>query len=194
MPGPQPNYTLAQVLFIVTILAKEKTGRKQLCTKLSCGEGTIRTILKMLKSHELILSSNSGTTLSEKGFNLFKEMQQYYSGPFEINAKELTVGTKDSFVIVKKFNKNNINPLFIRDKAIIEGALGITTITHKHIKDKTFEQNQDMVKKLFSTYKVKESEIVLIGTGDSLDRAHTGVFAGLLHILPSSFPFFSIVE
>ena len=46
-------------------------SRELLCKELNLGEGSIKTLVKHLKMQGLILTSNSGTKLSDKGIGLF---------------------------------------------------------------------------------------------------------------------------
>lgn len=66
MVGNLPNYNEMDILRAFIFL-EERMSRQDLARKLELGEGTIRTILDILKKKGLIRSTNKGHTFTEKG-------------------------------------------------------------------------------------------------------------------------------
>ena len=49
-------------------------SRDLLCQELDLGEGTIKTLLKHLKMHDMIRSTNAGTKMTSKATTIFSQL------------------------------------------------------------------------------------------------------------------------
>ena len=77
MVGNIPNFTKIDVLRCFLRL-KKNTGRQELARDIGLGEGTIRTILNILKSKQLLDSTKKGHFLSKKGTDVLNQIFTLY--------------------------------------------------------------------------------------------------------------------
>jgi len=136
MVGNTPNYTKIDLVRAFLVIDKP-ISRLELVTKLELGEGTVRTILDILKNKGLISSTRKGHFLSEKGKLLSKRINKimqikhnlkysFYKKPnvsillrntenieFDISHRDIAIRNKaDSCLIFKLRNRNLTLPLF----------------------------------------------------------------------------------
>jgi len=121
MPGNKPNYSRIDVLRTFLLIRGNKS-RLELVKKLDLGEGTIRSILDLIKNKMLIVSTNKGHFLTKKGFNLIKNINSLIEIK-DIEFSEIYPETAKSLVLVKTKEKKAISVEF-RDTAVREGADG----------------------------------------------------------------------
>lgn len=127
MVGIQPNFTPLDVLRAL-FLIEENVSRQSLVKKLELGEGTVRSVLDILKQKRLIASTQQGHSLTDKGNLLLAEIKGHISAPkkarteFYKNKKQvaLLVKTKQPAAIATE----------LRDIAIRRGATAAIILTY----------------------------------------------------------------
>ena len=95
MTGNKPNFTNIDVLRCFLRLSKN-TGRQELSRQLKLGEGTVRTILGLLKSRKLLQSTKKGHFLSKLGLLELSRLHDNVENPncvIDCLATTLTDGT-----------------------------------------------------------------------------------------------------
>jgi len=121
MVGNVPNFTKIDILRCFLRLSKN-TGRQELSKELEFGEGTVRTILGILKSKGLLESTKKGHFLSKKGAELLDSICQRASAPKNVSLN-LYPNLEKAGVLIK--NVPNLKELYkLRDIAVRNGADG----------------------------------------------------------------------
>ena len=122
MVGNTPNFNRMDILRCFLRLGRN-IGRQGLAKELELGEGTIRTVLGILKSKNLILSTKKGHFLSKKGAYELDKIMQSINMPELIAAKALYPEYKKIGVHVK--NAPFLKQIYkLRDIAVKNGAEG----------------------------------------------------------------------
>lgn len=122
MVGNIPNFTKIDILRCFLRLNKS-TGRKELAKELELGEGTVRTMLNLLKSQKLLDSTKHGHFLSKKGNEILSEICNSISPPKSIKSHTLYPEYNKVGVLIK--NIPMIKSLYkLRDIAVKSGAEG----------------------------------------------------------------------
>jgi len=175
--GPLPRFAEVHIRETLDLIEKYgRVGRKQLAEKLGVGEGSMRTILNMLKKQSLITSSRGGHALTARG-------KRFLGKPLEfvrVDAGDLTVGEVDVATIVRGASAKIKRGIEQRDEAIKAGANGATALVFKAGKlqfpdgfrgvDKKFEKS-------IETFGLRNGDVLIIGTGRDAIKAEAGARA-----------------
>ena len=122
MVGNIPNFTKTDILRCFLRFNKN-AGRQGLAKELELGEGTMRTILKILKSRNLLDSTKKGHFLSKRGDEILSQIYCDISMPKIINSPNIYPNFKKIGVHVK--NAPKLKELYkLRDLAVKNGAEG----------------------------------------------------------------------
>ncbi len=127
MAGVQPNFTPLDVLRAFFII-DENVSRQMLVKRLGLGEGTIRSILSILKQKELIASTQKGHTLTDKGEMLLEEIKQHIILPKEV--KTGFYKNKKQIALVVKTKEPIAMTTDLRDIGIRRGASAAMALTY----------------------------------------------------------------
>ncbi len=175
--GPLPRFAEVHVRRTIELIAEHKTiGRKQLAKILGVGEGSMRTILNQLKEQELITSSRGGHAITAKGKRaLDKPLESV-----QIDAGDLTVGDVDVAIVVRRAGNKVKKGIEQRDEAIKAGADGATVLVFRAGKlqfPDDFAKVDKKVEKLAVVLRLREGDVVVIGTGKDAAKAEVGARA-----------------
>ena len=106
-------------------------SRLLLIKELQLGEGSIKTLIKHLKMEKLIITTNKGTTMSERGRKIFEEMSRFICAETQIPKSSISISVFN-YAILLRFVKYAIKQgVEQRDAAIKMGAKGATTLVYK---------------------------------------------------------------
>lgn len=122
MVGNLPNFNSFDV-FRCFPMIEGKISRAGLVEKLGLGEGTVKTILDILKDRKLIESTNKGHVLSNKGKNVLQNILEIINVPKKVVSKNLYPNFAKTGIVVKKYSRNKKIHV-LRDIAVKEGAEG----------------------------------------------------------------------
>ena len=121
MVGNTPNFSKIDILRCFLMFDKN-IGRQELSRELELGEGTIRTILDILKSKKLLDSTKRGHFLSKKGSEILSQIYERISMPKSISIS-LYPDLKKAGVVIR--DSPSLKELCrIRDIAVKNGADG----------------------------------------------------------------------
>ncbi|HEX6671002.1 MAG: DUF4443 domain-containing protein [Nitrososphaeraceae archaeon] len=109
-------------------------SRDLLENKLSLGGGSIKTLVKHLKTTGMIKTSNAGTILTEKGEKLISQILLQIPKETVLPESSITVGKFNYVVLVKDIANSIHSGIEQRDIAIKSGAAGATTLIFKENK------------------------------------------------------------
>lgn len=105
-----------------------RASRALLCEKLALGEGSIKTLVKHLKMHNLIETTKAGMSLTSKGKAICSELLSSIPAETNIPKCSVALGKFNYAVLLKEFGFAVKSGIEQRDAAVKMGALGATTL------------------------------------------------------------------
>jgi hypothetical protein len=172
------SYDMAHIFKTLQLMHyKGHISRELLCKELNLGEGSIKTLVKHLKMQDLILTSNSGTKLSDKGVDLFSQLHASIPAECVIPKCSVALGKYNYGVLVKHLAYAIKSGIEQRDAAVKMGALGATTLLYI---DRKFViplsgydslRNEIRIYKLLVTSLIPETgDVIIVGSDESDPR------------------------
>ena len=158
---------------------KGHVSREILCKELVLGEGTVRTLIRHLKMHKLIETTNAGTKMSKKGDSFFAELLSSLPSETRLSKCNITLAKYNYAILIKQMSFAVKSGIEQRDAAIKMGASGATTLLFKDnkflIPQTSYDalKNEDqLAKRLIESLQPNERDVIIIGTDNSsLKRA-----------------------
>src|SRR5215212_5835504 len=120
-------------------------SRDLLCHELDLGEGTIKTLLKHLKMHDMIRSTNAGTKMTSKATTIFSELLSNI--PIETNIPKCSIALGATTMLFK------------------EGKFVMPDSNYESMKKEPFIHSL-LIEKL----KPEENDIIIIGSDDLSEK------------------------
>lgn len=183
-PGALPLFTEYHLRKSLDLMSKAAIGRGALAKKLGLGEGSARTVVKILKAGRLIKTSRKGCELTKKGRALFKELQRHIIKIHKIEAGGLAVGKHAVAVLVRGAGNRIRHGVEQRDAALLAGARGATTIIYRGgklcaptISDDLEKDHPELAKKFLSIFDPKDNDVMIVGSADEEAAAERGAEA-----------------
>ena len=175
------RFSFVHVWRALMLISREKPlGRKRLSLLLGVGEGSTRTILKILRKHNLIRVTRGGIFLTRTGEQLVKQM------PIKVEKVEpsrLTVASKNVAVLVKGVAHKVRYGIEQRDHAVRAGAKGATTIVVKAgklvvpgITNDLEKDDPKLARELVLTFKPEDGDVIIVSGADDYVKAEEGGF------------------
>jgi len=179
MVGNLSNFTKIDILRCLLKIEKP-VSRSQLSKTLDLGEGTIRSILDILKKTKLLESNNKGHFLSAIGNNLVKKIKNNIvikvitSTSFYPNKKKTAIHIRDP----KKIGKTHI----LRDEAVKNGAEGAIILNFNKklmVYDSDYEQD---FSELENKFNLGKNDLLIVAYADSYKLAEHGALAVVTYL------------
>ena len=149
-------------------------SRDSLEKELSLGGGSIKTLVKHLKTTNLIKTSNAGTILTEKGERIISQILLHIPKETVIPQSSITVGKFNYAVLVKNIANSIHSGIEQRDIAIKSGATGATTLLFnddKFLVPKTnynaLAEESKIQKVLVKNLGPNDNDVVIIGSDNT---------------------------
>jgi hypothetical protein len=154
-----------------------RTSRDALCSGLALGEGTVKTLVKHLKMHGLVQTSNGGTKMTIKGKGICEGLLSAIPSEMSLPRCSVALGRFNYAVLVREFGFAVRSGIEQRDSAIKMGATGATTLLFKENKFVMPASSQDSLKKepkmrrmIIEKLKPEEGDVVIIGSADNNEK------------------------
>ena len=177
MVGNLPNFNNIDVLMCLLEIEKP-VSRSYLSKELEIGEGTIRSILDILKENKLLISTNAGHQLSEKGKTMLRNIKKHFAIKkikkldFFPSKKIVGVQIKKSVLGKKAF--------VLRDEAVKNGAEGaLILIFNGKLKFYDSKYQQDL-KDIENEFRLGKHDLVILAYSDSYKGAKHGAISAAL--------------
>jgi len=184
-PGRSPEFTAAHVLMALRIIGERSPGRQHLSGDLRLGEGTVRNLLRRLAEEGLVSSTRRGVALTGEGERLVAGLRSIVRGR-PVPRSRLTVGEHNHAVLVKGGASKVRLGVEQRDKALMSGASGATTLVVEAgglkapaLADVVEDRLSDAIHELCPV----DGDAVVIGTGGSPFLAELGAYSAGLAML-----------
>ncbi len=175
MVGNIPNFTSADVLRCFLKFSR-KIGRQELAKELELGEGTVRTILDLLKSKKFLDSTKKGHFLSAKGDEALKELYSCISAPKAVKIQTVYPDLKKAGVLIKGIL--NLKEAYkLRDLAVKSGADGALILKfdgHLHAPELDSSQDYSELEKYFD---FEGNDVLVIAFSGQKREAENGAIS-----------------
>lgn len=183
--GPIPKFSDYHVWKGIMTIGKEgPIGRKTLSAALGIGEGSTRTILQNLQQEGFVEVNRAGAVLTRKGREILRssliEAKEVDCGFLTIDKNDCAVKVSNAAHRVVTYGCDE------RDTAIRAGATGATTLIFKddHL---YFPGDKEPIEvgvedRLKQAFRLRNGDIVLVGTGKTYDLAEKGAVTAALRI------------
>ena len=179
MVGNLSNFTKIDTLRCL-LKIENPVSRIELSKILGLGEGTIRSILNILKKNNLLESNNKGHYLSEKGRNIVKKIKD------NINLKEITLNdpypNKKKIALHLKSPDKLIKSYILRDDAMKNGADGALVFKFDkklELYGSDYERDFSRIEDMFDLGK---DDLVIVAYADSYRLAEHGALAAAIEL------------
>ena len=178
MVGNYPNFMKTDILRCF-LKIDNNTSRRYLKKYLEIGEGTVKSILNILKNKKLISSTKKGHSLTEKG-KLLKTKIEGIITVKKIDVRNLYPNYKKIGILIKDNKKIKID-YRLRDLAVKNGAEGalIFNYNNKLILPDYDKRDFKEIEKLFD---LKNNNILVITFAPSFKLAEYSGLSVLLEI------------
>jgi hypothetical protein len=169
------SFNSAHVFKTLQLIDKEGyVSRLLLIKELQLGEGSIKTLIKHLKMEKVIITTNKGTIMSDRGRKIFEQMSRFICAETQIPRSSISV-SEFNYAILLRFVKFAIKQgIEQRDAAIKIGAKGATTLIYKDGKFlipgsryNALKDEKIIGKILKDKLKPINDDIIIIGSDDS---------------------------
>ena len=175
MVGNISNFTKPDILRCFLRFNKN-SGRQELARDLELGEGTIRTILKKLKSRKLLDSSKKGHFLSKKGMDILHQVNNSISMPKPVVLEDFYQEYEKMGVLVR--NVQDLKGLHrLRDVAVKNGAEGAVILrydTRLYAPESNLELDFREVEKHFD---LKKNDVLIVAFSNEKRKAENSALA-----------------
>ena len=182
MVGNNPNYAKIDILRCF-IRFNKNLGRQQLTKELELGEGTVRTILNILKSKDLVESTKKGHFLSRKGSKEISDVLSCMSAPKEVELQKVYPGLKKMAILMQSI-KSLDGIIKLRDIAVKNGADGAMIFRYEnrlYVPKSNYEQDYSELDKL---YEFKKDDALILSFAASLRDCELGAIAIAIELSP----------
>ncbi len=149
-------------------------SRSVLCKELGLGEGAVKTLVKHMKMHGLVETSNGGTRMTFKGKGIYDDLASSIPSEMSLPRSSVALGRYNYAVLLHEFGFAIKSGIEQRDAAIKMGAIGATTLLFKDGRFVMPNSNQDSLKKeqdlrreLIEKLDPKEGDAVIIGSAEN---------------------------
>jgi len=179
MVGNIPNFNDIDVIRCFLNI-DENISRAELVNKLELGEGTIRTILDILKNNNLISSTQKGHSLSEKGINILNDIKKDIELLKNIKYKQYK-NLKSQGIVIKNLQKIE-KTTQLRDRAIKNGAeSALILVFEEKLIMPDFKPQQDF-SELENYYKFNNGDILIATFASSKKLAEQSALSVALEL------------
>jgi len=190
-PGPSPSFSIFDLIKALEIIAEAGSiGRGKISEKLRLGRGATRTLLARLVEAGLISTSRSGCSLTSRGKNLWRRIEEVIPHISEIDQNELTFAAYNVVVQVRGRGEKVGKGLEQRDAAVRAGAKGAITLIYRNeklvlptITDDAAQSYPVAYQQITRLMDLKENDVAIIVCADSLKNAEYGALAAAWTII-----------
>lgn len=115
------KYDILRVFFLIG--KKGRVARGKLSKLTGIGEGSIRSILRILSNRKIVVTARKGSELSPKGRKMFDQAAHFFTLPKKIEHDVFRDGLEIYACVVKEYERKKIKELYkARDFAIRKGC------------------------------------------------------------------------
>jgi predicted transcriptional regulator len=183
-PGPSTTFSMFHIFYALELLSEKPTGRNKLAEKMNVGEGAIRTIISRLRDADLIVTTKSGCSLTEKGKKTWAKFKELFPAMVEIEPTDLTHSKFNFAFLVKNCGQKIKSGIEQRDAAIMGGAKRAIAIVSRNgrliidsVTNSIEAEYPDAAKKILKGIQPDDNDVIIVAGADDAVRAKRGAFA-----------------
>lgn len=189
--GPPTQFRSWHLLaaFYIYCKAERPIGRYQLGEELELGDGSIRSLVRFLRSRGLIEPrGRQGHQISEQGSQYCNELNEALIELVEVPASSFTVDTENIACHLRNRAQYLTDGLAQRDAAKQAGATGATTFYQGTNLDViTMPLDHDLakteLKMILPSFNLQLGDVIIIGSAQTRIAAQLGALAAALTLL-----------
>lgn len=179
MVGNIANFTSIDVLRCLLKIEKP-VSRSFLAKSLELGEGTIRSVLDILKEKNYLESNNIGHYLSKNGSTMVENLKNNIVIK-KIDKVSLFPNKKIITIQIKNFKKI-ANVVALRDEAVKNGAEGALILKYDN-KLRFYDSDyKEDLRKIENKLDLSRNDLVIVTYADSYKLAEYGAIATVINI------------
>jgi len=189
--GPNPKFASTHIILAYIVIATNKIGRVRLSKIIGIGEGSVRTLLKILVKLNLITITTEGCELTNNGIKLYEELKNIISEWKELPVGKLTIDKHNIIIKVRNCGHLIKHGIIERDAGIIAGATGIISLV---IKNNEFcipggsnnceKDYPDIIwNELRTKFILSDNDVIIISGSKNIHSAIYGAIAGSLKLI-----------
>ncbi|MBI2541162.1 hypothetical protein HYV80_00430 [Candidatus Woesearchaeota archaeon] len=175
MVGNTPNFTKIDILRCF-LKFDRNISRQELAKELELGEGTVRTILNILKSKSLLDSNKKGHFLSKKGRESLDEISSFVKNSKNMQVKSIYPDLKKAGVQLK--DASGLKEVYkLRDIAVKNGADGALILKFGgklYAPESGYQQDYGEIEKSFD---FENGDLLIMAFSNEKRKAENGAFA-----------------
>ena len=146
-PSRMLSFDIAHVFKAFQLMEEYgRISRALLLEEMNLGGGSIKTLVKHLKMHELVETSNGGMWMSDKGRRFYSKLAEAIPNEMNIPKCSIGLGKYNHVILLKELESEIGSGIEQRDAAIKMGAAGASTFIYKEGKFFMPGRNQDSLK------------------------------------------------
>lgn len=192
-PGKLLSFNTAHVLKTLQLLQQNTyVSRARLSRDLGLGEGSIKTLVKHLKTGGIISTTRAGCYLTGKGKKLSANLLSLIPNEVYIPMNSITVGNYNHAVLLRGYASAVASGIEQRDAVIRFGGQGATTLLFR---DGRFimpgadydclREEPEMKRLLIAKLDPQEDDVVIIGSASDRITAELGAKSAILFTIAS---------
>ncbi|MDO8125012.1 MAG: hypothetical protein Q6364_11605 [Candidatus Hermodarchaeota archaeon] len=189
--GPPTQFRSWHLLsaFYIFCKAEHPVGRYQLGEELELGDGSIRSLVRFLRSRGLIEPrGRQGHQLSEQGSQYCRELNEVLLDLVEVPASSFTVDKENFACHLRNRAQYLTDGLVQRDAAKQAGATGATTFfqgTNLDVITMPLEHEfpKTELKTILPAFNLQLGDVIIIGSAHTRLTAQLGALAAALTLL-----------
>jgi predicted transcriptional regulator len=180
------DFNIGHIL-LTLFYAEEGLSRARLQELLGLGEGSVRSIIRYMKKHELVSTSKAGSILTRKGMNIIRKIRVLVPKICRISLEYLSVGKVNYAALLRGVKISEI--LKVRDMVVRFGGTGAVFLFYKEgrveipyvVEDLKSVSNRDYAK--ICEIDPQEGDSIIIVGGEDKSSALKALSSVLLELL-----------
>ena len=189
--GPNPKFASTHIILAYIVIATNKIGRARLSKVIGIGEGSVRTLLKILVKLNLITITTEGCELTNNGIKLYEELKNIISEWKELPVGKLTIDKHNIIIKVRNCGHLIKHGIIERDAGIVVGATGIISLIVKNNKfcipggsNNCEKEYPDIIwDELKTKFILSNNDVIIISGSKDIHSAIYGAIAGSLKLI-----------
>jgi len=189
--GPNPKFASTHIILAYIVIATNKIGRVRLSKVIGIGEGSVRTLLKILVKLNLITITTEGCELTNNGIKLYEELKNIISEWKELPVGKLTIDKHNIIIKVRNCGHLIKHGIIERDAGIVVGATGIISLIVKNNKfcipggsNNCEKEYPDIIwDELKTKFILSNNDVIIISGSKDIHSAIYGAIAGSLKLI-----------
>ena len=155
-----------------------RVSRVLLCKELGLGEGAVKTLVKHMKTDDLIATTNGGTRLTSRGKAISNALASSIPAETSLPKCSVALGKFNHAVLLKNLSYAIKSGIEQRDAAIKMNAIGATTLLYKdkklvmptNMNQNSLKKEPEIRKHLIEKLKPEQEDVIIIGSSDNDSR------------------------